>query len=94
MTGRRIGLLIVVCFVIAVTTVLIGAGQVLTDSETPKAVYDECCSFRTQINEMDRQIRDIENQIEKTRKAVTNYEYVLEKNATVIAKLEQQAKSK
>ena len=76
---------VVVAIVLAGGTYLL-YGQ--SQTEPPEAVHRECQELRAQIEEVDDQIRDVEYQLERTRKAVANYEYVREQNAALIGTLD------
>ena len=82
--------------VAALLLTLVSAGELLPGqekSESPKAIFEECQKLQDSLEGLDAEIREIEHQLERTRKATTNYEYVKAQNAAVIERLEQWVES-
>ena len=80
----------IAAFVLAGGTYLLYAQS---QTESPEAVYRECQRLRAKIEEADEQIRDVEYQLERVRKAAANYEYVREQNAALIGELDEWAEA-
>lgn len=84
--------------VVAVAAVVLAGGTYLlhgqSQAESQEAVHSECQGLQVKIEEADDQIRDVEYQLERVRKAVVNYEYVREQNAALIRKLDEWADAK
>lgn len=83
---------------IAVAAFALAGGTYLlygqSQGESPEAVHRECQRLQTKIEGADDQIRDVEYQLERVRKAMANYEHVREQNATLIKKLDEWAEAK
>ena len=83
---------------IAVVAVVFAGGTYLlygqSQTESPEAVHRECQRLQAKVEETDEQIRDVEYQLGRVRKAAANYEYVREQNAALIEKLDEWADSK
>lgn len=83
--------------IVVAAFVLAGGAYLLyaqSQAESPEAVYRERQRLQAKIEEADDQIRDVEYQLERVRKAVANYEYVREQNAALIGKLDKWAEAK
>ena len=50
----------------------VGHGE--ADGDTPEAVYEECQKLQTAIEEADAEIRRLEHDLDRQRKAADNYQ--------------------
>jgi len=69
-------------------------GQAKGGPDGPRAIHEDCERLEAQIEKRDEQIRDLEYEIKRAQKAVANYEYVRERNAATIERLQQWVESK
>ena len=88
----RIAILLAVGLLFGVAPNRVGHGE--AGGDTPKAAHEECQKLQAALEEADADIKRLEHQIERQRKAIENYQYVREQNGMTIERLEQWVESK
>ncbi|MEA3400594.1 MAG: hypothetical protein U9R79_05045 [Armatimonadota bacterium] len=86
---------VIVCICLALlAAAFVGLGQPGEEAPgEPQAVYQECQELQQQIEELDAELKHLAHQEQSLAEARENYQYVLERNAELVAELEDWAEA-